>query len=384
MINTAPIGELCTFKNGGTPQKSEPSYWNGTIPWITSADIVDGEVHTPRSFITEEAIRRSATNLVSAGTILLVTRTGVGKIAQTSINLCFSQDITAIEPDPNKIDTRYLIRFLEGCQAHFSRSSRGATIKGITREAIETLKIPLPSLKEQRRIAAILDKADALRQKRRISIKLASELVRSTFHQRFEIENSDEKHFLPLDEICEKITDGTHQAPNWSPSGIPFLFVSNIRNQKISFDTTNYISSEEYSRLTKNTPIETGDVLYTAVGSYGHAAVVPSNRTFAFQRHIAHLKPKLSIVNPYFLSLALEAPGAKRQADREARGVAQKTVTLASLKKLKIPLPPIRDQENFANFHSKVLRHSLHEEASLNSLDAIFTSLQHLAFSGKL
>lgn len=86
---TASLGTLCTFVNGGTPKKSEHRYFSGDIPWITSADITDGSVGSARTFITEEAIRESATNRVPAGTVLLVTRTGVGKVAIAPHDLCF-------------------------------------------------------------------------------------------------------------------------------------------------------------------------------------------------------------------------------------------------------------------------------------------------------
>src|ERR1700722_1370060 len=96
---------------------------------------------------------------------------------------------------------------------------------------------------------------------------------------------------VSLADACSKISDGTHQVPNWATSGVPFLFVSNVRNGSISFDTNKFVSMDEYQKLTKHNPIEAGDVLYTAVGSYGHSAVVPHGKTFVFQRHIAHIKP---------------------------------------------------------------------------------------------
>jgi type I restriction enzyme S subunit len=147
-----------------------------------------------------------------------------------------------------------------------------------------------------------------------------------------------------LADVCSKISDGTHQAPNWATSGVPFLFVSNVRNGSISFDTNKFVSKDEYQKLTKHSPIEAGDVLYTAVGSYGNSAVVPHGKTFVFQRHIAHIKPNRNLLDAAYLSQMLETPPLKRQADRAARGVAQKTVTLSSLRKFEIPLPPLDDR----------------------------------------
>ncbi|MDE0206282.1 MAG: restriction endonuclease subunit S [Candidatus Tectomicrobia bacterium] len=130
------LGSVCSFLNGGTPSRRETRYYQGDVPWITGADITGRQADTARSFITEEAIRESATNLVPAGTVLLVTRTSVGKVAAAAMDLCFSQDITAIKPDSNFLDTSYLVHFLMTRQPHFERLARGATIKGVTRENV--------------------------------------------------------------------------------------------------------------------------------------------------------------------------------------------------------------------------------------------------------
>src|SRR5437016_5956715 len=106
------ISEICSFHNGGTPSKSIDRYFRGSIPWITGADITSPVVTKARSFITEESIEASATNRVSAGTVFLVTRTSVGKVAIAGVDLCFSQDITALKPDISRLHAAYLAEFL--------------------------------------------------------------------------------------------------------------------------------------------------------------------------------------------------------------------------------------------------------------------------------
>ena len=143
----AKLGDLCEFLNGGTPNKDQCEYFKGNIPWITSADITGPVADTARSFITEAAIQQSATNKVAKGTVLLVTRTGVGKVAIADHDLCFSQDITGLKPDKEKLEAGYLVHFLRTKQMHFRRLARGATIKGITRDVVTDLVVPLPDRK---------------------------------------------------------------------------------------------------------------------------------------------------------------------------------------------------------------------------------------------
>lgn len=178
-----------------------------------------------------------------------------------------------------------------------------------------------------------------------------------------------------LGDVCARISDGTHQAPNWAASGVPFLFVSNIRNGTISFETSKFVSRVEYEKLTKNCPIEAGDVLYTAVGSYGNSAVVPSGKTFVFQRHIAHLKPRHDLIDATYLSQMLETPPVRRQADKLARGVAQKTVTLSSLRDFEIPLPPLDEQKRIAAILDKADQLRQKRRQAIALLDSLTQSI---------
>lgn len=371
------LGDIVEIRGGGTPSKDVPDYWNGNIPWASVKDFKSAEITETIDTITEQGVANSATNIIPAGNILMPTRMSVGKVAINKVPMAINQDLKALFP-ASTVDIRYLFHSLLANRHMLERHATGATVKGITLDVVKALQIPLPSLAEQKRIAAILDKADQLRQKRRQAIALLDSLTQSIFLEMFgHITNT-----VQLMDVCDRITDGTHQAPNWSTDGIPFLFVSNIRNQAISFESNKYVSKEEYSRLTKNCRIEAGDVLYTAVGSYGHAAVVPLGRDFIFQRHIAHIKPKIDQISPQFLAFALESTNVRQQADRVARGVAQKTVTLASIREFVIPLPNIDKQKLFEHKISKVRQLAFGEQ--FDHLNSFFSSLQHRAFSGQL
>ena len=147
-----------------------------------------------------------------------------------------------------------------------------------------------------------------------------------------------------LEQISTRITDGTHQSPPFTTSGVPFVFVQHIVGGSITFENTKFISQETFERLNSKCPVEKGDVLYSAVGSYGVAVVVKTEIPFSFQRHIAHIKP-LSKISSDFLAVCLNSSFGLDQAHKAARGVAQKTVTLGDLAHFVIPLPPLNEQE---------------------------------------
>ena len=150
--------------------------------------------------------------------------------------------------------------------------------------------------------------------------------------------------------ICKIITDGTHQPPKFVSEGIPFLFVSNIVTNEISYDAQKFISEETYAELIKRTPIAIGDILLSTVGSYGHPAVVKTEKPFCFQRHIAYLKPNADIVDSEYLRGAILSADVQRQIDEGVKGIAQKTLNLSEIRKIKLPLPPIEQQKQFAAF----------------------------------
>ena len=164
----------------------------------------------------------------------------------------------------------------------------------------------------------------------------------------------NEKEHISMSKLCSIITDGTHQPPKFVPKGIPFIFVSNISDNKITYNAGKFISQETYDELIKRTPIEIGDVLLSTVGSYGHPAVVKSDKKFLFQRHIAYLKPKKDIIDSDYLHGALLSPNIQRKIEESVKGIAQKTLNLSEIKRMSIPVPDINKQKQFATFVHQV------------------------------
>ena len=277
------------------------------------------------------------------------------------------------------LDAKFLYHYLR--QIKLPDGGYDRHFKYLKRETV-----PLPPLEEQRRIAAILDQAETLRTQRRTALALLDSLTQSLFLDMFgdPVANPKGLPICELQRLCTRITDGTHQSPAWQKSGIPFLFISNIVEGQINFDTHKFISADTHAELTKRCPIEIGDVLYTTVGSYGNAAVVSTKELFAFQRHIAHIKPDRSKLDSRFLAAMIQSPGVRQQVDKVAKGIAQKTVNLADLKGLSVFWPPLPLQQTFATRIASIEALKATHRRALAALDALFASLQQRAFAGAL
>jgi type I restriction enzyme M protein len=147
------LNDLCEkILGGGTPSTKVPQYWKGEIPWISSADIAGLHQITPRRYITVEAIQDSSTNQIPSGSVLVVTRVGLGKVALTDFSVCISQDIQGLVLKKDRVLPRYLLYVISDIVQQFKKVSRGSTIQGVTKQQLKKLKIPLPPLEIQQKI----------------------------------------------------------------------------------------------------------------------------------------------------------------------------------------------------------------------------------------
>lgn len=388
----ASIGQVCSFLSGGTPSRSAARYFQGDTPWITGADITSPIVTNARSFVTAEAVANSATNRVPAGTILLVTRTSVGKVATAGVDLCFSQDITALKPDSSRLYAPYLVEFLKTQEPYFSRQARGATIKGITRQVVKDVRIPLPPLPEQRRIAEVLDRADALRVKRRTALAQLDSLTQSVFLDMFGNPVSN-----PLGWDCMALADAV--AGKYGVKAGPFG--SSLKKQDYAtrgyrvygqeqviagrFDVGDYYVDERKYQQLKSCAVAEGDLLLSLVGSFGKVLVVPSGiEPGIINPRLLKVTPNRDLLTPVFLAHLLAQSSVQATLHRVAHGGTMGILNAGLLKALKVILPPLSAQQTFAARITAVDRLKAAHCAALTELDALFASLQHRAFRGEL
>lgn len=146
-----------------------------------------------------------------------------------------------------------------------------------------------------------------------------------------------------LQSLCISVTDGDHLPPPKSDRGIPFLVIGNVRNQVVEFTDCRHVSEDYYKALDSSRQPQKGDLLYTLVGSLGIPIMVTDERPFCVQRHIAILRPAHAL-NVRYLYRVLESKWVLDQAWKCATGIAQKTVPLAGLRSISIPLAPLAEQ----------------------------------------
>lgn len=146
-----------------------------------------------------------------------------------------------------------------------------------------------------------------------------------------------------LGEVCERITDGSHNPPKGVlHSDFVMISSQNVFDDSVSYDDVRYLEENDFENEDKRTHVRAGDVLLTIVGTIGRAAVFSTNRKIALQRSVAVLRPKKDILSRFLMYNLI---GKRRELNKEAHGVAQKGIYLKQLSKVSIFTPPLPEQE---------------------------------------
>ena len=284
-----------------------------------------------------------------------------------------------------RADPNYLRHVVVGDPFHkeFMRtvSGVGGSLLRARPAHVAKIKIPLPPLPEQRRIAAILDKAEVLRAKRREALAQLDELTQSIFIEMFGVD-----HCYPertLDQLCELITDGTHQTPTYSEEGVIFLSAKNVTSGRIDWSSTKFIPEWLHKELHGRLAPRLNDILLAKNGTTGVAAIVDRDCVFDIYVSLALLRPKRDAL-PSYLHAAINSPMCKRQFNGALKGIGVPNLHLKEIRSTKIPHPPVEKQKEFEARIDAIQALTQNNRSDLSELDILFTSLQHCAFRGEL
>ncbi|MDP4533707.1 restriction endonuclease subunit S [Marinobacter salarius] len=262
----------------------------------------------------------------------------------------------------------------------------------VPRDFIENTEILLPSISEQKRIVAILDHAlyeiEQARVRAEKNLQNARDLFESFLQKLFSF-GSDKWEYVKLEDITESISDGDHSAPPKSDSGIPFITISNINKstREIDFSETFSVPKEYFMALKEKRRPKIGDVLYTVTGSYGIPVLIKNETEFCFQRHIGLVRPANDVDSTWLYYLLL-SPQVFDQANKGAKGAAQKTVSLKTLRNILVPRIPYDIQVKMAQEISSVQDKTAALEriyvSKLRSLEELKESILDKAFVAQL
>jgi type I restriction enzyme S subunit len=285
-----------------------------------------------------------------------------------------------IRPKTNA-NLRYLLRVLENYDV--TPWITGSTRAKLTKAGASGIQIPLPPLDEQKRIAAILDAADALRAKRRQSIAQLDALIQSTFLDLFGDPVTNPIHPTRcIAEIVSRIIDYRGKSPEKTSEGIPLITAKIVKKKGID-KPNEFIAETAYDSWMRRGIPSPQDVIITTEAPMGEVALVPDYKA-AFAQRLLVLQPKREILEPIYLMWALTMPFVTRQMDQRATGSTVTGIRSKEFRKVEVPLPPLSLQQKFAAIVESIESQKTTQRTHLAELDDLFAAFQHRAFCGEL
>lgn len=382
-MREVPLGELVEIRGGGTPSRKVADYYNGPIPWATVKDLKGILISTTQETITNNGLSNSASNLIPAGNLIIATRMALGKAAINQIDIAINQDLKALLPDKKMVDTKYLLYFLLGKSAYFEGAGKGATVKGIKLDHVRSLSVPLPPLPEQKRLAAILEKADGVRRKIDAGRSENGQLIRSTFLEMFGDPLINDKKWK-----TESLSDvGTLERgkSRHRPRDAAFLLggpyplvqtgdVANSGGMITTFSETYSEAGLGQSRLWPK-----GTLCITIAANIGRTGIL--NFDACFPDSVVGFTPgpavKVEFVREWFELI-------RQGLEERAPAVAQKNINLKILRALDIIHPPRSLQREFSDRVRAIRRLEEKQKHAAKNAETLFQSLLQRAFTGVL
>lgn len=440
------LDELGHWTGGGTPSKTEPSFWtDGTIPWVSPKDMKLDVIGTTEDLITEKALDRSATKLVPAGSVLMVMRSGILRhsfpVARTDRPVTLNQDLRALTPI-DALDPSYLARYLaRSARAVLDACSKdGTTVNSIDAKSLARFRVPVPPFAEQRRIVARIDALfeeiaegeraldtgrKGLETYRRALLKAAvtgeltadwretndvdvsgRDIVRLIEHNLRLAKRRpapsgepaglsripDTWAWSTLGTLASSVRNGTSAAPRSAPNGNEILRISAVRSMHIDATQIRYLN-ESQAAASADATVQSGDLLFTRYNGsadlVGVGAIYRGPQRFYPDKIIrVRLHAALEDGAPFVELAANAGAGRKHIAANIKTTAGQQGLSGESLKQTPIPVPPPGEAKEILRRVADGLaaasdtQHVLDAEAS--DVQRLRQSVLKAAFEGRL
>lgn len=367
------------------------SLYNGIIEYIdiSSIDNVEKKVSSTQLMDAKIAPSR-AKQLVQSGDILVSTvrpnLNAVAIINQESAHLLVASTGYCILRCNKEINSRYVFYF---CQSPYfigqmTLQASGASYPAVTSSIVKKTLIPFYSIERQNYIVSVLDKLTTLISLRKQQLTKLDELVKARFVEMFgdPIENTHKWNIYKLIDICVKLTDGTHFSPESYKSGdYRYVTAKNIRIGGFDFTNITYVTQQIHNSVYTRCNPEYGDVLYIKDGVTTGIAIVNSlHEPFTMLSSVALLKHNRNLINGEYLCALLNNQNMYRFIRSNMGGAAITRLTISKLNEIKIPVPPLNLQNNFASFITEINKSKLTIQFSLDKMELLKKMLMQKFF----
>lgn len=378
------LGEVCEIVSGSTPKTNNEEYWDGGINWITPAELKE------ETYIIEESVRKITelgvikTGLKSfpKGTVILSSRAPIGKVAIAGNEMYCNQGFKNLICS-NQIHNAYLYWFLKSKTVYLNFLGRGATFKEISKSIVANIEIFLPEIEEQKKVSNILKQCYELIQLRKKQIQMFDILIQSRFIEMFGNEHQfDIWPCCTVDDVadvCVGVVIRPTQYYTDKESGIRAFRSLNVGQMNVRDADWIYFTIEGHEKNQKSI-VHENDVLVVRSGTPGTACVAMAEFAGSNAVDIIIARPDMNKVNPMFLAMFTNMPHGMNQIREKTGGAAQQHFNVGGYKTLRLIMPPLDLQSQFAAFVQQVDNSKLLIQKSLNATQTLFDSLMQKYF----
>lgn len=389
------LDEVAQISAGGTPRRSEKSYWlNGNIPWVKISDIKGKYVFSTEEYITEEGLKNSSTKLFPKDTILFTIFATIGDCAILQREATTNQAIAGIIVDSNEVLTDYVYYYLKFITESIISQGRGVAQNNINLTILKSVTIPIPSLENQKKIIEILTTSLDVLSKREQQIKIISSLKQSIFVDMFGDPVTNEKSWdkIKFNEIIENLTDyhsnGSYKVLKENvelldePEYALMVRTTDLNSNNFTEDVK-YVSQKSYDFL-KKSKVYGGEIIINKIGSAGKVFLMPKlNRPVSLGMNQFMLRIK-NTTNNIFVYQQLITKSIESEIQNKVRGAVTKTITKDAVRDINLILPPINLQIKYLEKIKEIEIQKDLLQSNLIKLTELHRSLTQKAFNGEL
>jgi type I restriction enzyme, S subunit len=366
LISSAPrslLGDVCTIASGGTPARSKPQYFGGSVPWVKITDLLQGVILGTGETLSEEGLDNCSAKVLPAGTVLVSIFATIGRTATLAISAATNQAIAGVTPrDQGSLSPAYLRYYLDSKRPDLERKAQGVAQPNINQGVLKSLEIPIPTIGEQRHIVDLLSRAENIVRMRREAEAKAKEIIPALFVDGFSErggQKAGRREAVPnarLGDVLASIDSGVSPKcldRSAGPNEWAVLKLGAVTWGEYD-DGANKVLPIGQTPL-ERVEVRAGDVLISRkntrelVGACSYVWETDGKRLLPDL--IFRLIPKdASIVTPLYLWGLLSSRTMRQRLSALASGAAASMVNIskAKLLELPIPVPPIDLQKSFA------------------------------------
>ena len=340
------LGDVAKTSSGGTPKRTVSAYYGGGIPWIKSGELGDSTVYETSETISKTGLEGSSAKIFPKGTLCVALYGAtVGKLGILGVEAATNQAVCGIFLPP-EIDTRFAYRFLESKRRQLAESAKGGAQPNISQEIIRDLQFPIPTLDEQRRIVAEIEK-----QFTRLDAGIAALRRTQANLKRYRAgvlkAACEGWPSCPLSSVCEVVSGYAFRSSDFCDTGIPVVKIANVSYGSFSDDTPSFLPRNflpEFHRFT----VRAGDILLALTrpitNNQVKTCLYPKELPDALHnQRVAKLVPTDRIVRGYLLAY-LRSEHFKSAITARMPQTLQPNLSPRDLSAMPIPLPPFDEQ----------------------------------------